>query len=458
MPVHTASASGPDGAAQRFVQGKDIPGQWWSLFRSPALDALVKQALAANPTLSAAQASLRAADENELAQQGSYFPSIGFDVSDSKNLTPTRSLAPASASGKPFYSLFTGKVTISYAPDVFGLNRRTVESYAAQAENQRYQLEAAYLTLTSTVVMAAVQDAGLRAEIAAQQDTINIEQQLFSTIAHEVAVGEVAQSALLQQQAVLAQAQEMLPPLQKQLAIEENALKALAGGFPSETLASTFDLASLHLPQDLPVSLPSNLVEQRPDILAASETMHAASAEIGVAIANRLPQFPLTASFGTSPNAIQNAFTPYNQFYEIAAGLSAPIYQGGTLLHRQRAAKAQFDVAAAQYKQTVISAFQNVADVLRALQTDADTLRAAQAAESAASRSLNIARQQLQQGAIAYYSVLNAEQIYQATHLALAQAEVSRLSDTTALFQALGGGWWNRTDVAPHRDTILAAG
>jgi outer membrane protein TolC len=186
--------------------------------------------------------------------------------------------------------------------------------------------------------------------------------------------------------------------------------------------------------------------------------MHAASAEIGVAIANRLPQFPLTASFGTSPNAIQNVFTPYNQFYEIVAGFSAPIYQGGTLLHRQRAAKAQFDVAAAQYRQTVISAFQNVADVLRALQADADTLRAAQAAESAASRSLNIARQQLQQGAIAFYSVLNAEQIYQATHLALAQAEVSRLSDTAALFQALGGGWWNRKDIAPHRDTILAAG
>lgn len=458
LPARTASTAGPDGAAQRFVKGLDIPGQWWTLFRSPTLDALIRQALAANPSLVAAQASLRVAQEDMLAQEGAFFPSVGLNVSDSKNLTSTGSLSPVSASGKPFYSLATGRVAISYMPDVFGLNRRTVESYAALADDKRYQLEAAYLTLTSNLVMTAVKEAGLRAEIAAEQDVIRIDRQLRRIIAHQVAVGEVARVTLLQQQAVLAQAQEMLPPMQKQLAIEDDALKALAGGFPNDRLATTLQLASLHLPERLPVSLPSRLVEQRPDVLAASAMMHAASANIGVAIANRLPQLSLSAAFGTSPNAIQNAFTPYNQFYQIIAGLSAPIFQGGRLLHRERAAKARFDVAAAKYKESVIRAFQNVADALRALRADADTLHAAQKAESAATRTLTIAHKQVQQGAIAYYSVLNAEQTFQATHLALVRAEVSRLADTAALFQALGGGWWNRSDVRPQDQAVLAAG
>jgi NodT family efflux transporter outer membrane factor (OMF) lipoprotein len=444
LPASTASTSGADGAAQRLIVGMNIPGQWWNLFRSPALDALIKQALAANPTLNAAEASLRVAQENLLAQQGSFFPSIGAGISQSENRTSTASLAPVSASGQPTYSLFTAKVAISYQPDVFGLNRRTVESYAAQADNQRYQLEAAYVTLTSNLVTAAVQEAGLRAELAAQQDVINVDRELTDIVSQQVAVGELPRAALLQQQTVLAQAEQMLPPLQKQFAAEDDALKALTGGFPSDRFDSRFDLASLNLPKDLPVSLPSCLVEQRPDILAASANMHAASAQIGVAVANRLPQISLTAALGTSPSAIANAFAPYNQFYEIAGALSAPLFQGGTLLHRQRATEAQFQVASAQYQQTVITAFQNVADVLRALESDADALGAAETAERAAWSSLDIARGQVKQGAIAYYSLLTSEQAYQATHLALVQAQTARLSDTAALFQALGGGWWNR--------------
>jgi len=444
MPDRTEAASGPDGAAQHFVQGMDIPGQWWNVFHSPTLDALVRHSLRANPTLDAAQGSLRVAQENLLAQQGSFLPSVGLDISDSQNETPTRSLSPVAASNKPTYSLFTGEVTVAYTPDVFGLNHRTAESYAAQADNMRYQLEAAYLTLTSNVVMTAIEEAGLRAQIAAQQDVITIDRQLSDIITRQVAVGELAQSAAFQQQTVLAQAQQVLLPLQKKLSAEDFALKALAGGFPNDRLDTSFDLASLHLPQDLPVSLPSQLVEQRPDILAASANMHAASAGIGVAIATRLPQLSLTAALGTSPNAIQNVFTPYNQLYEIVGGLSAPLFQGGTLLHRQRAAEAQFTVATAQFKQAVIAAFQNVADVLRALQVDADALRTAETAETAASKSLALARDELQQGEIAYNSVLTAEQAYQMTRLALVQAQAARLSDTAALFQALGGGWWNR--------------
>ena len=248
---------------------------------------------------------------------------------------------------------------------------------------------------------------------------------------------------------MLAQAQQLLPPLQRQLDMQENALIALSGGYPNEVLPETFDLSQLHLPQTLPVSLPSALVAQRPDILAAAANMHAASAQIGVAIANRLPQFPLTAQFGTSPAAIANAFTPYNQFFTVAAGLATPLFDGGTLKHKQRAAVAQFDYAAAMYKQTVIGAFQNVSDTLRALQTDADQLQAAQTADNVARQNLAIARTELQAGAIAYYSVLSAEQMYEAAQLSLVQAEMMRLTDTAALFQALGGGWWNRA--RPYR-------
>jgi NodT family efflux transporter outer membrane factor (OMF) lipoprotein len=445
LPAKTGAAPG---GAQNFVQNADIPGQWWTLFQSPALDALIKQAMQANPSIAAAQASLRAAQENELAQQGSFFPSIGLGASVSKNQTSTGSLSPAAANNKAFYSLYTGQVSVSYLPDVFGLNRRTDEAYAAQAELQRYELEAAYLTLTSNVVMAAVQEAGTEAAIAAQQATIDADSQMEDIIARQYAVGEVAQSVLLQQQTVLAQAKQMLPPMQKQLAMEQNALIALAGGYPNQALAQTFTLASVHLPKNLPVSLPSNLVAQRPDILAAAANMHAASAQIGVAVANRLPQFPLTADLGTSPADIAKVFTPYNQFFTIVGGMSMPVFEGGTLLHRQRAAKAEFDLAAAQYHATVINAFQNVSDTLRALQSDADELQAAETADQLAAHSLSIAKAELQAGSVAYLTVLNAEQTYEAAQLALVQAETTRLTDTAALFQALGGGWWNRSDAS----------
>jgi NodT family efflux transporter outer membrane factor (OMF) lipoprotein len=457
LAPETASAPGTAGEAQHFVESMDIPGQWWALFQSRPLNDLVTRALETNPTIAAAQAALQVAQENVLAQQGSLFPSIGLGVSDSQNQTSTGSLAPVARSGKPLYSLFTGQITVSYAADVFGLTRRTVESQAAQAENQRFTLEATYLTLTSNVVMAAVREAGLRGEIAAQQNTIKADTELRDIIRGQYALGEAARSDLLQQEAVLAQAQQPLPPLRKQLALQRNALVALAGGFPSQELEQRFDLSSLRLPQDLPVSVASKLVEQRPDIRAAASNLHTASAQIGVAIANRLPQLSLTAALGTSPNAIGNVFTPYNQFFSVVGGMAQPIFQGGTLLHRERAAKAAFDEAAAQYRATVIGAFQNVADVLRALQSDADALRAAVTTEQAAAQTLEIARGQLKLGSIAYLSVLNAEQTYQTARLALVQAQATRLSDTAALFQALGGGWWNRSDPAVSPSPMVAA-
>jgi NodT family efflux transporter outer membrane factor (OMF) lipoprotein len=448
IPSHTTSAATLDGEAQRFVREMDIPGQWWAVFHSQPLNGLIERALKANPTITAAQATLRVAREDMLAQQGAFYPTVTAGVSDARNLTPTRALSPVSASGNPYYSLFTAQLSISYTPDVFGLNRRMVESLGAQAENQKFQLEATYLSLTGNIVAAAVQEAMLHDLIAAQQDTIKADTDIRDIMRHQVSTGEVARADLLAQETVLAQAQQALIPLQTQMAQQRHLLAALTGGFPSDPVPQDFDLASLHLPRDLPVSISSRLVEQRPDLRAAAAIMHAASAQIGVAIANRLPQVTLNASLGTSPNSIANAFTPGNQFFNLASGLTQPIYDGGMLRHRQRAAEAQFDVSAAQYRSTLIAAFQNVADVLVALQSDAVALRAAVNSEQAAARSVEITRAELRLGAGSYLSVLAAEQFYQASRSSLVQVQAHRLSDTAALFAALGGGWWNRQHVA----------
>ncbi len=448
LPAETASADVAGGEAQRFVRGLDIPGQWWALFHSEALSALVAEALKANPDLAAAQAALRVARENVLAQQGFFYPTVSGSVTPMRQKTATGSVSPTAATGEAYLTLFTGQLSISYAPDVFGLNRRTVEGLEAQAELQRYELEATYLTLTSNIVAAAVQEASLRAQIAATQEIIDLETQLLALLQRQNALGQIAEADVVAQRAALAQAQAALPPLQKQLAIERDLLTALAGRFPSEEIDQRFDLAGLTLPQQLPVSLPAKLVEQRPDLRAAEANLHVASAAIGVAIANRLPNVTLTADVGTSATTLSRLLTPGTGFWDLASSVTQPIFAGGMLLHRERAARAAFDEAAAQYRSTAIAAFQNVADSLHALALDADALKAADAAERAAAESLEIARRQLQLGAVSYLSLLNAEQAYQQARINLVQAQAGRFADTAGLFQALGGGWWHRTDVA----------
>jgi len=448
----TSSADVAGGASQDFVQGLDIPGQWWTLFRSPSLDALIEEALKANPTLAAAQAALRQAWENVYAEQGAFFPTVAANFSPSRNKTATGALSPASASGNPYYSLHTGQLTVSYMPDVFGGTRRQVESLQAQAAFQRFQVEAAYLTLTSNVVAAAVQEAALRGQIAATEEIIRIETAALGILHRQYDLGQVAGADVATVEATLAQAQATLPPLQKQLALQRDLLTALIGRFPSQEPTAKFELASLRLPAELPVTLPSKLVEQRPDVRSAEAQLHSASAEIGVAVANQLPQFTLSANAGTASNAIgQFIMPPGTVFWSVAGNVAQTIFDAGTLLHKKRAAEAAFDQAAAQYRSTVIAAFQNVADALRALQSDAETLKAAVAAEHAAAKSLEIARRQLQLGAIHYLALLTVEMTYQQALLALVQAQGARYADTAALFQALGGGWWNREDIAPEK-------
>jgi NodT family efflux transporter outer membrane factor (OMF) lipoprotein len=452
LPQQTASAGVSGGEAQRFVNDLDIPGQWWTLFHSAALNTLIEQALKNNPTLPAAEAALRQAWENVYAAQGAFFPTAVASYSPSRNKTATGVVFTAASSGPPFFTLHTSQVVVTYAPDVFGGTRREVESLMATAELQRFQLEAAYLTLTSNVVAAAVQEASLRGQIAATEEIIKIQTDSLGILRKQLQFGQVAGADVAAVEATLAQAQATLPPLQKQLAVQRDLMTALIGRFPSQEPAEKLELGSLQLPKDLPVSLPSKLVEQRPDIQSAEAQLHAASASIGVAIAAMLPQFTLTANGGTVANQINQLFiTPGTAFWTVAGSVAQTVFDAGTLVHKKRAADAAFDETAAMYRNTVITAFQNVADALHAVQFDADNLKATVAAERAAFKSLEIARHQLQLGAISYLGLLTAENTYQTALLALVQAQAARYADTAALFQALGGGWWNRADAAPAK-------
>lgn len=441
------AAIGEGSGAQRLVAGMDVPAQWWTLFRSPQLDALIRQSLKANPGLAAAQASLRQAQEGLAAGRGALYPAATADY----NVTRQRiagTLASPAASGYDYYTLHTAQLSVSWAPDLFGGNRRQLEALRAQTDVQRYQLEAARLSLTSNVVVAAIQQAGLRAQIKATQKIIATQQETLDSFQRQLKLGQLAQADVAAQQAMLAQAQATLPPLQKQLDQQNDALAALLGLAPADTRLPAFDLADLHLPDTLPLSLPSRLVAQRPDVRAAEAQLHAASAQVGVAAANRLPKFTLNASAGSSPTDIGNLFSHGTVFWNLGADVAQPLFDAGSLKHQQRAAEAALDGAKAQYRGTVIAALQNVADTLYALKADANGLQAAQAAEQAAARSLAINRQQFALGDVSHLAVLQAEQTWQQAAIALVQARVNRYSDTAALFQALGGGWWQHEKTA----------
>ena len=448
QPVsQTAAADVPGGEAQRFLSGEDIPGDWWTLFHSPPLNAIIERALKANPTLEAAQATLRQAQAQLRAGEGSLFPTVNANASTTRERI---SGAAFGLTGRlPIFTVNSASLSVSYLLDIWGGTQRQIESLAAQAEFERFELEASYLTLTANVATTAVAEAALRGEIAATQQIIAIESQELAGLRRQFTVGTVNNAAVLAQAAALAQSRAQLPALQKQLAQARNQLVAFLGRLPNEDLTETFDLASIQLPRDLPLSLPSKLVEQRPDIRASEALLHQASAEIGVATANMLPQLTLSGSYGSE--AIGALFTPGSGVWSLGAGLLQPLFEGGKLYYQRRAAIEAYRAAAAQYRETVITAFQNVADALRALQSDADAVAAQAAAERAALQSLDASRREFHLGAISYLSLLTAEQTYQQARLSLVQAQAGRFSDTAALFEALGGGWWNRTDVQAAR-------
>jgi NodT family efflux transporter outer membrane factor (OMF) lipoprotein len=469
LPESSAAAPVHGGDAQRFVSGRDIPFQWWELFNSPALNALVERAFRANPTIAAAQAALVQAQELVYAQRGYFFPTIdanysferqkisgnltldnvpGVEGNGDNDLPPVQNLNSSPHTRPFFYNLHTAELTVGFVPDVFGANWRQTESLAAQRDAQRFALEATYITLASNVVAAAIQEASVRAQIEATRQIIAADEQSLQILRDQFRLGFATRIDVAAQEAALGQARMLLPPLQKQYEQTRDLIRVLVGNLPNDDVPQTFELDALQLPPELPLSLPARIIEQRPDVRAAEAQFHAANAQVGVAVAAMLPQFSITGALGGNADEFPWLFRTGGPFWSLIGGVTQPVFEGGTLLHTKRAASAALKQAAAQYQSTVITAYQNVADTLHASLSDADALAADVDAERSAKVTYDLTRRQMEVGYVNYLALLSAETAYQQALLTRVQAQAARLGDTVALFQALGGGWWNRKEVA----------
>jgi NodT family efflux transporter outer membrane factor (OMF) lipoprotein len=446
MPQETVAVPGLGGAVQHLQSGGDIPAQWWTLFHSEALDTLIRQAIEDSPNLAAAEATLRQAQENLTAQRGALlYPQANLNAGATREKFSGASFGEPNV-GSSLFNLYNASVNVSYMLDLFGGNRRELEALQSLVDYQSYQLEGAYLTLTSNIVTTAVNEATLRAEITATQEIIAAEQKQLDLVQRQFELGGVARLSVLILRTQLDQTRATLPPLQRNLAQARHQLAVLCGRLPSEAALPEFDLDHLTLPQEIPLSLPSRLARQRPDIRASEALLHQASAQIGVATADLYPKVSLSGAFGWEATTTGSFFGP--PIWSLAASLAQPLFNGGELEANRRAAIAAYDQAQAQYRQTVLVAFQNVADSLRALEADARALSAEADAEMSARETLNLTQHQYQLGGASSLTLLIAQQQYQLARLSLSAAQGTRYADTAALFQALGGGWWLREDEA----------
>ena len=356
--AETASAAVTGGGTQRLVVGMDIPAQWWAVFQSDKLNALVEQSLQANPNLAAAKAALRQAHELYLAQRGTFWPMVQgqFDAQRAKNAVGTIANPTNLPQQNPYYNLYTAQLTVSYMPDVFGGTRRAIEAARAQSDSTRFQLEATYLTLSSNVVVTAIQEAGLRGQITATERVLQLQHELTDKLRQQQTLGTASHLDVLTQEAAEAQTAATLPPLQKQLGQVRDALTALLGKLPAEEPTATFQLTDLTLPGELPVSVPAKLVEHRPDVRQAEENLHIASAQAGVALADLLPQFAITGDWGSTALTAGDLFKTGTGFWSVGASLTQTLFDAGALIHRHRAADAALDQAGAQYRAAVMLA------------------------------------------------------------------------------------------------------
>ena len=433
----------PGGSEQEFVEGADIEAQWWELYKSPELDALIKKALEQNPTLGAADASLRAAQENVSAQiGGQYFPA--FDVGAGVLREKQPSAVYGMNYGTDTYNLYNASVNVTYKLDVFGGARRAVEGARAQAEVAQFQLEGAYLSLTANVVTSAVKEAALRAQMQATEEILKAQTNLAEVTEKQLVIGTVSRVDVTSQRTLVSNSQVDLYSYERNLAFARNQLAVLVGEIPSNANIAKFDLANLHLPEKLPLSVPSSLVRQRPDVRAAEAQLKAQNAFVGVATANLLPQFNITGSIGAAALTSYGLFGPNSALWSLGGGILQPLFQGGQLLAQRRGAIANYEKAAFQYQATVLNAFQEVANALRALETGAQALKSASDAEHYAYETLDLVQQQYKLGTASYLAVLYYQNQYQQAKVKSVAAQATRFSDTAALFAALGGGWWNR--------------
>src|SRR5208337_213182 len=452
-PERQPASNPAGGKTQRLEIGNSLPADWWALFHSSELNALVARALRDNPNADAARAALRVAQANVYAEVGQLFPLASGNYSGTGGKVASEVSGPLSSNSPTnvYYTLHTAQFSVSYVPDVWGGTRRQIESLEAAKENQRFMNEATFLTLTSSIALGAIQEASLRAQIAVTERLIKISKDILGKVKLQKELGQASGLDVAGQEALVAQTEATLPPLRKALAQNRDSLIVLSGHLPGEGLPEKFEFTGLKLPRNLPVSLPSDLVAQRPDVRAAEENMHAACALIGVALANRLPQFSIEGDYGRQGTQFVNLFKggPQFLFYTGIANASQTLFDGFTLQQKQRAAEAGFDQVAAQYRLAVLTAFQNVADALYAIRHDTVGLQKAILAEAAAKKSLDLTRLQLKEGQVAFPQLLAAQTIYLQASLVVIQAQANRYADTAGLFQALGGGWWNR-EAPPH--------
>lgn len=450
-----ASTSGNESVpAQRLHAGTDIPAQWWTLFRSPALDQLVRQALEHSPTLQQARARLLQAQEELRAQAGARtLPSVDAEASGARQkVDPSAYGIPVTELPPPF-TLYNASIEVSYTLDVFGAERSAIEGLQAQADHQQYELQAARMMLAGNVVTTAIRQAGLQECLDAHRELLAAQTRQLAILRQRHHAGGVSALDVRRQESLVAQARAELPPLGQELDRARHQLAVYLGRLPSQAALPALSLADLQLPLDVPLGVPSQLVRQRPDILAAESLWRRATADAGVAAANRYPRFTLTGSFGSQRTRAGDMADGVN-VWNLALGLTQPLFRGGELLARQRAAEAALQGAAAAYRDTVLQGFQQVADALRAVHADAATLQAATEADQQAEQAYRITERLYQAGGVSQLALLDARREQWRTRAARVQAQADRYADTAALLQALGGGWWNEAESvsSPHPD------
>lgn len=436
-PAATVAA---DGLVQRFETGAKVPADWWQLFKSPKLDPVVREALASNRSVQAALASLRQSQDNLRAGYGVFYPQINASFGGARQKSPP---LPSQTLAGGIFNLFTLTAAVGYVLDVFGGERRAVESLQAQVDYQRSTVLATYLALTGNIVNAVIARAAYQAEIQATEELIGLLKEQVRTTEAQVSAGTVPHLSLLSLRSQLAAFEATLPALNQKLSQTEHLLAVLSGRAPAEWDPPEIGLADLALPASLPRTVPSELVRQRPDILAAEAQLHASSADIGVATAALFPNFALSGSYGANKTSVGNFFTGNKEFWAVGADITAPLYHGGSLLARQEAAIAVHQRSLAEYRQTILLAFSQVADTLRALEHDAETVQAQSQALHAAEEARNLVQANYEAGIATYLQLLTANGQYHQAKIGYLQGVAQRLQDTVALFVALGGGWWS---------------
>jgi NodT family efflux transporter outer membrane factor (OMF) lipoprotein len=433
-----AAATGGPGA-QRLQYGETVAPTWWESFDSPALDELMTRALAHNPGLEAARQTLEQAQYNLKAVNGVFYPQVSAGLSGERS----RSSGAESGGrvGSNIFNLYTGQVSVSYFPDVFGLNRLVAQNAQAQIDVARDQLVAAQLAIEGNAATAALQLAGLDARIDATEKTVADQKAVLDLIQKQYRYGAASQLQVATQEAQLASTEAQLPALQLAQDRLNHLLATLVGDFPAHMQnAPAWRLSDFHLPPTVPVSLPSSLVRTRPDILAAEAQLRAANAQVGEAVARMYPEVTLTGSFGGQSNRWGDLFDSASRVWSVAAAAALPLFEGGTLTAQKHAAQAAYRAVFADYQNTVLAAFRDVADALRALERDAAALDAQARALQAAQTGFELARQQYEAGAVGYLNLLTSEVQYQNARIAYVGAETQRYTDTVALYVALGGG------------------